>query len=108
MRLYVSRDGGTGFTDSPNKSKPAKEVSGRNAKGSVHPRAIEKWFAARRMNFAERGKEGCRNALSVPLNLSIASATSAISRAPSRQDLGSAVLLYRSEFLDCVAGAGSE
>jgi hypothetical protein len=32
----------------------------------------------------------------------------AISRAPSSQDIGSTVSLYRSEFLDCVAGAGSE
>src|SRR5262249_30259983 len=31
-----------------------------------------------------------------------------ISRALSRQDIGSTVSLYRSEFLDCVAGAGSE
>ena|SRR6516225_3920303 len=29
----------------------------------------------------------------------------AISRAPSRQDIGSAVSLYRSEFLDCLRGA---
>src|SRR5215831_12135857 len=29
----------------------------------------------------------------------------AISRAPSRQDIGSTVSLYRSEFLDCLRGA---
>jgi hypothetical protein len=61
-RLYESRDGGTGFTDSPNKSKPAEEISGRKGERQRSPTRYQKAVRSGVMNFAERGKDGCRNA----------------------------------------------